>query len=100
MLKVKEYDVADFLDTPEDIAAYINVVIEEGDENALAEALGDVARSRGMTKLAEDTGLNRVSLYSSLSAKGSPRLSTILRVLKSYGLKIQVVPADKELSIA
>jgi probable addiction module antidote protein len=84
-LKTKKYDVADYLDSDEMIAVYLNAAFESGDTSRIAEALGDVARARGMTKIAKATGLAREQLYKTLSAEGKPELSTVLKVLAAFG---------------
>ena len=75
-LKTKKYDVADYLDSDDMIAVYLDAAFESGDTSRIAEALGDVARARGMTKVAKATGLAREQLYKTLSAEGKPELST------------------------
>ena len=65
-MKYSKFDVVDYLDSEEAIAAYLSAVMEENDPDLLIAALGDIARSRGIAKLAEDSGLNRESLYKAL----------------------------------
>src|SRR5437660_5691670 len=84
-LKTKKYDVANYLDSDEMIAVYLDAAFETGDTSRIAEALGDVARARGMTKIAKATGLAREQLYKTLSADGKPELSTVLKVLAVFG---------------
>lgn len=84
-LKTKKYDVASYLDSDEMIAAYLDAAFESGDTSRIAEALGDPARARGMTKIARATGLAREQLYKTLSAKGKPELSTVLKVIAVFG---------------
>ena len=84
-LKTKRYDVADYHDSDEVIAAYLDAAFENGDPSRIAEALGDVARARGMTKIAKATGLAREQLYKTLSAEGRPELSTVLKVMAAFG---------------
>jgi probable addiction module antidote protein len=84
-LKTKKYDVADYLDSDEMIAIYLDAAFESGDTSRIAEALGDVARARGMTKIAKATGLAREQLYKTLSAEGKPELSTVLKVMAAFG---------------
>ena len=89
------YDSADYLKTEEDIAAYLEAVMEEGgDEPAyIARALGVVARARNMTALAQEVGMSRVGLNKALSGEGNPTLSTVLKVAKALGLKVSIQPA-------
>lgn len=84
-LKTKKYDVANYLDSDELIAVYLDAAFESGDTSRIAEALGDVARARGMTKIAKATGLAREQLYKTLSAEGRPELSTVLKVMAAFG---------------
>ena len=84
------FDVADYLKTARDRAAYLEACIDQapGDVAFLAKALGDVARSRGMTRVAKEAGVTRESLYRSLSQAGNPELATVLRVAKSLGIRL------------
>jgi len=85
------FDAAEYLDTEDAIAAYLEAVAEE-DITMLPAALGTVARARGMSALARDTGLARESLYRALSEDGNPTLSTLSKVLSAYGVKIILEP--------
>jgi probable addiction module antidote protein len=89
--KTLAYDVAEHLRTPEQMALYLDACIEEsgGDAAFIAKALGDIARAQGMTKVAEAAGLSRESLYKSLSGERVPDFSTVLKVIKSLGLKLR-----------
>lgn len=91
-IETKKWDAADFLDSPEAIAAYVEAVLEDGDPALIASALGTIARSKGMTQIARETGLTRAGLYKALSVDGDPRLTTFLGVMKSLGLSIAVHP--------
>jgi len=88
--KTLPYDVAEQLRTPEEMALYLDACIEESDGDAafIAKALGDIARAQGMTKVAEGAGLSRESLYKSLSGERVPDFSTVLKVMKSLGLRL------------
>jgi probable addiction module antidote protein len=88
--KTAPYDVAEFLETPEEMAAYLEAYIEEseGDAAFIAKALGDIARAKGMTQVARETGLSRESLYKALSGDRSPSFDTILKVISALGLKL------------
>lgn len=86
------WDAAEHLETKEDIAAYLEAALEEGDPNLVVAALGDIARSKGMTQIARETGLGRESLYKALSIEGNPEFATVLKVIQSLGLRLQVVP--------
>lgn len=84
------YDVAEHLRTPEEMAAYLEACFEEaeGDAAFIAKALGDIARAKGMTQVALDSGLSRESLYKALSGERSPSFDTILKVVSALGLKL------------
>jgi len=86
------WDAAEHLETKEDIAAYLEAALEDGDPSLVIGALGDIARSRGMTHIARETGLGRESLYKALSLQGNPEFATVLKVLQALGLRFQVVP--------
>ncbi|MCL2482674.1 MAG: putative addiction module antidote protein [Propionibacteriaceae bacterium] len=85
------FNAAEYLDTEDAIAAYLEAVAEE-DIAMLPAALGTVARARGMSALARDTGLARESLYRALSEDGNPTLSTLIKVLSAYGVEIALKP--------
>ena len=87
-LETTLWDSAEFLDTPERIAAYIEAVFEEGDPAFITHALGIVARAKGMSQVARDVGVTREALYKALTSTGDPKLSTFLGVLKALGMKV------------
>ena len=84
------YDVAEHLRTPEEMAAYLDACLEEADGDAafVAKALGDIARAKGMSQVAQDTGLSRESLYKALSGDRYPAFDTVLKVVRALGLKL------------
>ena len=84
------WDAARYLETDEDIAAYLDAALEEDDPTLLAAALGDIARAKGMTEIARETGLGRESLYKALSSDGNPEFGTVQKVVRSLGLKLHV----------
>ena len=88
-VKTTVWDAAEYLGTPESIAAYLEAAFEDGDPTLVAAALGDVARAQGMTQLANQAGVTREALYKALSPSGDPRLSTFLGVMKALGIKIR-----------
>ena len=94
-IKTTKYDVAEYLNTPEEMAAYLEACLEEanGDAAFVAKALGNIARAKGMTEIARETGLSRESLYKSLSGERSPSFETVLKVIGALGLKIHAEPA-------
>jgi probable addiction module antidote protein len=89
-IRTTKWDAANHLKTNKDIIEYLEAVLEEGDPGLVAAALGDVARARGMSKIAKAAGLGRESLYKALSAEGNPEFATILKVIYSLGLKLHV----------
>ncbi|MDR0779611.1 MAG: putative addiction module antidote protein [Pseudomonadales bacterium] len=90
----RPYDVAEHLRTPEEMALYLDACIIESDSDPsfVAKALGDIARAKGMTALAKETGLGRESLYKALSSEGNPELGTVLKVTRALGVRLAVVP--------
>ncbi|MFN4198788.1 MAG: addiction module antidote protein, partial [Flavobacterium sp.] len=85
-------DIADYLDDKEIIAEYLNTVLEEGDEKDVIVAISHVAKAMGMSKIAQETGMSRPSLYKALSEGSKPQFSTIMKVLKAIGGQLQVNP--------
>lgn len=90
MKKATKWDSSEFLKTEEDIAAYLNAALEDGDASVIAAALGDVARAKGMTQLAKETGITRDGLYKALSPTGNPSFDTVQKVVKAFGLRMDV----------
>jgi probable addiction module antidote protein len=89
-LRTLPWDSAVHLKTGEDIANYLEAVFEDGDPALVAAALGDIARSKGMAKIARAAGVGRESLYKALSPDGNPEFATVLKVLRALGLKLKV----------
>ena len=87
-VETEPWDSASYLETPEDIALYLEAAFEDGDPSVVAHALGIVARSKGMTEIARQAGVTREALYKALSETGDPRLTTLLGVMKALGLKL------------
>jgi probable addiction module antidote protein len=90
--KIKTYphDAAEFIDTPEAQAEYFAAALETDDPAFITDALGVLARARGMTQVAKDSGLGRESLYKALSEGGHPEFETVLRVIRALGLKLTI----------
>ena len=86
------FDAVDYLKTEQDCEEYLSVVLEDGDPTLLAAALGDVARARGMSQVARDSGLTREGLYKALSTQGNPSFATVMKVMHAMGLQISVQP--------
>lgn len=89
-IETSDYDVADYLTSEERIVAYLELAFEEGDPRTIAAALGNVARAKGMTQLAKETGITREALYRALGAEGNPTLATFTSVLDALGLKMRI----------
>ena len=92
--KTTRYDVAEYLRTPEEMAAYLEACLEEanGDAAFVAKALGNIARAKGMSQVARDAGVSRESLYKALSGERTPSFDTILKVIAALGLKLHAEP--------
>lgn len=86
--KSTPWDVTDYLKTEEDIAEYLNAAAERNDPELFQAALGDVARARGMTNMAKQTGLSRENLYRALSKDGNPRLKTLEKIFDALGIEV------------
>ncbi len=91
-METSKFDIADYLDSNEMIAEYLNAALEEGDDAEIVTAIGHVAKAIGMTKIAEETGMSRPSLYKALSEGAKPQFSTIMKVLKAVGGQIHINP--------
>lgn len=91
--ELKTFDMAEMLDSEQAIAEYLTVVLEENDPSALADALGTVARARGMAVVADAAGIAREALYKALRPGAQPRFDTIQRVMTALGVKLTAVPS-------
>jgi probable addiction module antidote protein len=91
--KTIPWDAAEYLNTEQETAAYLEAALEEGEPSLVAAALGDIARARGMTQLAKETGMGRESLYKALSPNGNPEFSTIMKVVQALGLRLHATSA-------
>lgn len=91
-METTKFDIADYLESNEMVAEYLNEILENGNENDLITAIGNIAKAIGMTKIAEKSGLSRPSLYNALSDGAKPQFSTIVRVLKAVGGQISINP--------
>ncbi|GHV69956.1 transcriptional regulator [Spirochaetia bacterium] len=87
-VKTTVWDPAEYLETEEDIAFYLDDIFKSGDSDLIITAIGDVARARGMAKIADDSGRGRESLYKSLSLEGNPSFETIVKVMASLGFAL------------
>ena len=94
-IKTRPFDMANYLGSEDEITEYLRQVLEDGDPSELAAALGDIARARGMTQLARDTGLSRESLYKSLSGERAPSSDTLLKVIRALGFNLTIEPVEQ-----
>ncbi len=92
MAKFAPFDAADYLDDEETIAEYITAALEDSNPDVFLTAVRDIARARGMTQLAKDTGLGRESLYKALTPGAKPRYDTMLKLLHALGIKLSASP--------
>ncbi|MCB2051788.1 MAG: putative addiction module antidote protein [Novosphingobium sp.] len=92
--QLQPFDPAEYLDTPEHQVMLLEDAFATGDKAYILNAIGIVARARGMTALQKETGLNRATLYAALSEEGNPTFGTMLAVLGALGLRLGVQPAD------
>ena len=90
-VELTNFDIAQYLDDKEVIAEYLSSILADGDTDELLEALGNIAKAKGMSQLAKDTGLGRESLYKTFQKGTKPKFETIKKVLDSFGVKIQVL---------
>ena len=89
MSNLTTFDVSQYLDSKEMIAEYLSQVLADGDTDELLEAIGTIAKARGMSQIAKDTGLGRESLYKTFQDGSKPRFETVMKVLNSFGIKLQ-----------
>ncbi len=87
-MKFRKWDVVEYLKSEEDMVLYFDACLEEGNPALITAALGDIARTKGMSQVARDTGISREGLYKALSGEGNPEFATVLKVMKALGLKL------------
>ncbi|WP_426575375.1 addiction module antidote protein (plasmid) [Xenorhabdus stockiae] len=92
-MKLKEYDIAEYLNSEEEMQMYLNEVMEDGDPVLVLSALGDIARARNMSQLSREVGMSREGLYHALSGKGNPTFSAMMKITKALGLKLHFTGA-------
>lgn len=89
MNKLTIFDVSEYLDNQKIIAEYLSQVLADGDSDEFLEAMGNIAKAKGMAQIAKDTGLGRESLYKTFQPGAKPRFETIMKVLHSFGVKLE-----------
>jgi probable addiction module antidote protein len=92
-IETRLWDPAEHFETDEDMAAYLDAALEDGDPALVVAALGDIARAKGMAQIAREAGLGRESLYKALSTTGNPEFATVLKVVRALGLQFHVQAA-------
>lgn len=95
MTKIAPFDAADYLDSEEAIAEYLNAALEDENPDVFLVAVRDVSRARGISQLAKDTGLGRESLYKALTPGAKPRYDTVLKLMKALGVQLHARPAHQ-----
>jgi len=96
MKKPVAFDAADYLDSEEVIAEYLNVALASDHPDLFLQAIADVAKARGMAQLAKDTGLGRESLYKALAPGAKPRYDTVLKLIRALGVELQMTPVPRK----
>lgn len=94
MTKISVFDASDYLDSEVVISEYLNAALEDGNPDVFLQAIADVAKTRGMSKLARDTGLGRESLYKALAPGAKPRYDTIIRLVRALGVELHTTPSQ------
>jgi probable addiction module antidote protein len=94
MSKTRPWDAAEHLETEEDMAAYLDAALQDGDPGVIVAAIGDIARAQGMAKIAREAGVGRESLYKALSVNGNPEFATVLKVVRALGLQLSAKAAS------
>jgi len=89
--KLETFEISKYLDNNEVIAEYLSQILEDGDLDELLSAISDIAKAKGMTQIAKETGLGRESLYKSFSTGSKPRFDTVVKVLNSFGIKLKAI---------
>ena len=92
-IRTRPFDAAEYLETEEDMAAYLEAALETNEVESVVQALGTIARVRGMAQIAKDTGLRRESLYKALSPEGNPEFATVLKVVRARGIRLHATRA-------
>lgn len=90
---IRPWDAAEHLESEQDMVAYLEAALEENDASLVAAVLGDIARAKGMTQIARETGLGRESLYKALSPEGNPEFATVLKVVHALGFRLHATAA-------
>ena len=92
MKKLRAFDAADYLESDTVVAEYLTAALEDENPDVLLQAIADIAKARGMTQLAKETGLGRESLYKALTPGARPRYDTVLKLMRALGVELQATP--------
>lgn len=92
MNRIRAFDAADYLDSDTVVAEYLNAALEDDNPDVFLQAIADIAKAKGMTQLARDTGLGRESLYKALAPGAKPRYDTVLRLMRALGVELHTAP--------
>ena len=95
MIETRPFDVQNYLTTPEDRAAYLAAILEDGDTSLIAAGLGEIAKAIGVSEFARQAGLSREAVYKGLIPGGNPTLDTLAKATKALGLRLTVAPAPE-----
>src|SRR6202000_1098741 len=95
-MKLKKFDFADYIKTPEDVEVYLQVALEENDPELFQDALGVVVRSKGMQAIARQSKTTRAGLYKALSTAGNPEFATVVRVVEALGYRLSIRPLSRK----
>jgi probable addiction module antidote protein len=94
MVETRPFTIQSYLKTPEDRAAYLDAILEDGDPSLIAAGLGEIAKSIGVSEFARQAGLSREAIYKAFAPGGNPTLETIAKATRALGLRLTVAPAD------
>jgi probable addiction module antidote protein len=100
MGNLTDFDMSEYLDSPEAIAEYISQVLEDGDQDEFLRAMGYIAKAKGMSQISKETGLGRESLYKTFQEGAEPKFSTIMKVMKAIGMNIHADPMSTRHRVA
>ncbi|CUV65319.1 Putative addiction module antidote protein [Sulfurovum sp. enrichment culture clone C5] len=98
-MKLTHFDMSKYLDSNEAIEEYLNQVLEDGDNTEFIRAIGYIAKAKGMSAIAKDTGLGRESLYKAFNGDANPRFDTVMKVIKSLGIKLYTQTHVKKVAV-
>ena len=98
-MKLTQFDMSKYLDSDEAIEEYLDQVLADGDNAEFIRAIGYIAKAKGMSAISKDTGLGRESLYKAFNGDASPRFDTVMKVMRSLGIKLHIQICDKKVAV-